>query len=306
MRKIKNVSVIGLGAIGGSYAARLFDTDSVNLTVIADRQRIEKYSADKLTVNGKAYDFTFMQPDSDGDYADLILIAVKYHGLKQAVEAIRKHVGPDTIILSLLNGIDSEEIVGDAFGIEKLLYASCVGIDAVRTGNVINYTSFGKLYFGEKQNRIHTERVERVKTLFEEAGIPYFIPEDMLKALWWKYMLNVGVNQTSAVLGATYGVFHTMPEARELMETAMREVIAVAAKAGVSLGEEDIPQVHKVLDTLSAEGKTSMLQDIEAGRKTEVEMLSGVLREMGSRYEVPTPVNDTLFRMIRVLEQMNI
>ena len=304
MKKIKNVSIIGLGAIGGSYAAKLCDTDSINFTVIADSRRIEKYSVNKLTVNGKSYDFNFVQPDNDGDYADLILIAVKYHNLNQAIDSVRKRVGPDTIIISLLNGIDSEEIIGEAFGIDKLLYASCVGIDAVRTDNDIRYTTFGKLYFGERLNQLHTERVERVKALFDEADIPYFIPEDMIKAIWWKYMVNIGANQASAVLGATYGVFRIIHEAHELLDAAMREVIAVSAKVGVGLGEEDIAEAHRVLGTLSADGKTSMLQDIEAGRKTEVEMLSGVLREMGKKYGVPTPVNDTLFRMIKTLEQM--
>lgn len=304
MKKIKNVSIIGLGAIGGSYAAKLYDTDSINLTVIADRRRIEKYSINKLTVNGKPYDFKFVLPDDDCGYADLILIAVKYHNLDQAIDEIKKRVGPDTIILSLLNGIDSEEIVGGAFGIDKLLYCSCVGIDAVRTDNDICYTTFGKLYFGERSNQHHTERVGLIKALFDEAEIPYFIPEDMINAIWWKYMVNIGVNQVSAVLGAAYGVFHTIHEARELLDEAMKEVIAVAAKIGVNLGEEDILAVHKLLGTLSADGKTSMLQDIEAGRKTEVEMLSGALHKMGVKYGVTTPINDTLFRMIRTLEQM--
>ncbi|HYE82111.1 MAG TPA: ketopantoate reductase family protein [Clostridia bacterium] len=304
MKKIKNVSVIGLGAIGGSYAAKLFDTGSIDFTVIADSSRIGKYSTNKLTVNGKPYDFNFIRPEDDGAYADLILIAVKYHNLSQAVDAIRKRIGPDTIIMSLLNGIDSEEILGGAFGMEKLLYSSCVGIDAVRNANDIRYTSFGKLYFGESLNKLQSERVERVKALFDEAGIPYVIPEDMVKAIWWKYMINIGVNQASAVLGATYGVFRNISEAHELIDSAMREVIAVSAKAGVGLREGDIAEAHRVLGTLSADGKTSMLQDMEAGRKTEVEMLSGVLCEMGRKYGVPTPVNDTLFKMIRTLEQM--
>lgn len=304
MKSIRNVSVIGLGAIGGSYAAKLFDTPSVNLTVIADSRRIEKYNSHKLVVNGKSYDFRFVQPDEDAGYADLVLIAVKYHNLSQAIEEVRKHVGPETIIMSLLNGIDSEEIVGRAFGMDKLLYSSCVGIDAVRAGNDIHYTSFGKLYFGEAANKLHTERVKLVKALLDEADIPYYIPEDMVKALWWKYMVNIGANQASAVLGATYGVLQTIPEAKELLDAAMREVIAVSAKAGVGLCEEDIEEAHRVLGTLSPGGKTSMLQDIEAGRKTEVEMFSGVLRKKGREYGVQTPVNDTLYRMISTLEQM--
>ena len=304
MRKITNVSIIGLGAIGGSYAARLYENDSVNLTVVADSRRIEKYNTNKLAVNGKSFGFKFLQPDSDAAPADLVLISVKYNNLSQAIDSIRKRVGPDTVIMSLMNGIDSEEIIGEAFGMEKLLYSSCVGIDAVREDNNIHYTSFGKLYFGERENQLHTERVERVKVLLDESGIPYHIPENMIKALWWKYMVNIGLNQISAVLGAPYGVFNTVKEARELGDAAMKEVIDVSLKAGINLEEESIGEVHRLVDTLSADGKTSMLQDIEAGRKTEVEMFSGVLREMGRKYGVPTPVNDTLHRMIRTLEQM--
>lgn len=304
MRELKNVSVIGLGAIGGSYAARLSGSSSIKLTVIADSGRIGKYSANKLTVNGKAYDFDYIRPEEKGPHADLILVAVKYHNLGQAVEMMKKRVGPDTIIMSLMNGIDSEEIIGGTYGMDKLLYSSCVGIDAVREGNDIRYTSFGKLYFGERSNKVLTDRVQSVKALFDESDIPYLIPEDMLRALWWKYMINIGVNQVSAVLGANYGVFRSVKEARELLDAAMREVIDVSAKIGVSFGEEDMAEVHRVLGTLSPEGKTSMLQDMEAGRKTEVEMLSGTLGELGRKYGVPTPVNDTLFKMIRTLEQM--
>jgi 2-dehydropantoate 2-reductase len=304
VEKIKNVSIIGLGAIGGSYAARLYENDSIKLTVVADGPRIEKYRTNKLTVNGKPCDFEFLQPDSDAAPADLVLIAVKYNNLSQALDSIRKRVGPDTVILSLLNGIDSEEITGEAFGMEKLLYSTCVGIDAVREGNNIRYKSFGKLYFGERTNELYTERVERVKLLLDESGIPYNIPEDMINALWWKYMVNVGLNQVSAVLGATYGAFINIHEALELADEAMKEVIAVSEKAGINLAEEGIDEAHKLLDTFFPDGKTSMLQDIEAGRKTEVEMFSGVLMKMGRKYGVPTPVNDTLFRMIRTLEQI--
>lgn len=304
MKKLRKVFVVGLGAIGGSYAARLYDAGTIDLAVIADRDRIEKYSRDKLTVNGKVYDFRFVLPEQEGDYADLILIAVKYAGLKQAIDSIRKRVGPDTIILSLLNGIDSEEIISKELNIEMPIYSTCVGIDAIREGNTIRYTSFGRLLFGEAVNKLHSEKVEQVKELLDEAGIPYEVPENMIKSLWWKYMLNVGVNQVSAILRANYGVLRTVPEVKELITSAMREVAAVAAKVGVDLGEADIEETHKILEMLSADGKTSMLQDIEAGRKTEVEMFSGVLRELGRKYQVPTPVNDTLFNMIRTLEQM--
>ncbi|MGE5631190.1 MAG: ketopantoate reductase family protein [Caulobacteraceae bacterium] len=304
MKKIENVYLIGLGAIGGSYAARLYDMNPAGIRIIADKERIKRYSQNPLSVNGKVYDFEFVGPGEKVLSPDLILVSVKYNNLMQAIKGIRNYVGENTIILSLMNGIDSEEIIGRELGIGNMLYSVCVAIDAVREGNGIRYSSFGRLDFGEKTNSTNSPRVERLKELFDRANIPYAVPEDMMRALWWKYMVNVGVNQVSAVLKATYGVFDRVTEARELMEEAMREVIALSAKVGTNLNENDLIEYRKVLRSLSPEGKTSMLQDVEAGRKTEVEMFSGVVCELGKKYGVETPVNRVLFKTIRSIEGM--
>lgn len=116
-------------------------------------------------------------------------------------------------------------------------------------------------------------------------------------------MMNVGVNQISALLRAPYGVFQKIGEARELMEMASREVIRLSERIGINLNEEDLQRYIKVLDTLRPEGKTSMLQDVEAGRKTEVEIFAGTVSELGREYGVATPVNDFLLRAIHTIEQ---
>ena len=93
------------------------------------------------------------------------------------------------------------------------------------------------------------------------------------------------------------------PKLAKVMEEAMREVIAVAEKVPVKISEEDIKDWNGILFGLGPEGKTSMLQDVEAGRKTEVEMFAGKVIELGERYRVPTPVNHTLLKLIKVIEQ---
>jgi 2-dehydropantoate 2-reductase len=142
-----------------------------------------------------------------------------------------------------------------------------------------------------------------VQSAFERAGIASEIPADMMRMLWWKFMVNVGVNQASAVMRAPYGVFQSSPEAQALTESLMREVIVLAQCIGVNLGEQDLDGWYAVLKTLSPEGKTSMLQDIEAGRKTEVEVFAGKVVELGKANGVPTPVNQTVLNIIHVLEQ---
>lgn len=303
MRTIKRVYLSGLGAIGSSYAAKVYENNPDMATVIADRKRIERYRAQGILVNEKAYSFRYIEPETTGETADLILIAVKQHQLEESIRGIRNFVGEETIILSLLNGISSEEIIGKEFGMEKLLYSFVVGIDAVREGTKTSYSKLGKVVFGDKNNPEYSEKVKAVKELFDQVKIPYQIPENMLKELWWKFMLNVGINQVSAILKAPYGVFQRIGEARELMEMACREVIQLSEKVGINLTENDLQNSIKIVNTLGPEGKTSMLQDVEAGRKTEVEIFAGTVARLGREYGVSTPVNDFLLRAIYTMEQ---
>jgi 2-dehydropantoate 2-reductase len=244
-------------------------------------------------------------PDDVSEPSELIFVAVKYHHLDDAIRDMKNRVGAETTIISVMNGIESEEQIGAVYGIEKVLYCVAVGIDALREGNRVMYTTQGKLFFGEARNTSLTERVTRVQALFDRAGIVYETPPDMIRLLWWKFMINVGINQASAVLRAPFAVFQTSREARDLMESAMREVVMLSEKAGVNLSGEDIEKFHEVLHSISPQGKTSMLQDIEAGRKTEVEMFAGKVIELGRQLAVPTPINQQLFDAIRKMEAEN-
>jgi 2-dehydropantoate 2-reductase len=303
MKPIRNVYLAGLGAVGGAYGSKLYEMDPHCIKIIADKQRIERYLKNGIVINGKAYPFEYIQPEEASNTADLIIVAVKQHHLDQVIKDIRHFIGTDTIILSLLNGITSEEILGKEYGMEKILYSFCVGTDSVREETKIQFSSIGKIVFGEKTNYTISPKVAAVKELFEAAKIPYSIPDNMMRELWWKFMVNVGINQISAILKAPYGIFQNVKEAKELMDAASKEVIELSVKAGINLCEDDIMAFTKILQTLSPNGKTSMLQDVEAGRKTEVEIFAGAVIELGRKYGIATPVNEMLFRMIRTIEQ---
>jgi 2-dehydropantoate 2-reductase len=203
-----------------------------------------------------------------------------------------------------MNGLDSEETIGAVYGMDKVLYAISVGIDALREGNRITYSKSGTLFFGEAKNAGVNQRVRRVQDALDRAGIVAETPPDMIRMLWWKFMINVGANQASAVMRAPYGILRSSPGARAVMEALMREVVSLAEAAGVDLGSQDIENWYAFLNTLSPQGKTSMLQDIEAGRKTEVELFGGKVVELGRAYGILTPVNETVLRIIQVLEQV--
>jgi 2-dehydropantoate 2-reductase len=303
MEEIRSVAILGAGAMGAFLASRFLEAPGVSTSAVARGERYERLRRDGLVVNGKAYAVPLIHPDEATEAADLIFVAVKHHHLSEAVPELQNLVDDGTVILSVMNGLDSEEIIGTVYGLDKMLYATAVGIDAVRQGNELTYSTPGKLLFGEATNLDISPRVRRVQAVLERAAIPCETPPDMMRTLWWKFMVNVGMNQASAVLRAPYGVFQSSPEARALNEALMREVIALAEVVGVNLVEQDVADWYAVLQTLSPGGKTSMLQDIEAGRKTEVEIFGGKVVELGQAHGVPTPVNRTVMQIIQVLEQ---
>jgi 2-dehydropantoate 2-reductase len=290
----------------GSVFARLFDqAGGFDVSLIAEGERYRRLRDEGLTVNDVTFHVPVLHPDRVAAPADLILVALKHHHLDEAVPYLRELVGPATTLISVMNGLDSEAILGEAYGMEKVLYCISVGIDALRQHGRVTYTTAGKLYVGEADNRELSPRVRQVQAALDRAGIAYETPPDMLRMLWWKVMVNVGVNQASAVTRAPYGVFQTSPDARALMFGLMREVIALAAAVGVDLVEDDLDAWDAFLHTLSRTGKTSMLQDIEAGRKTEVEIFAGKMVALGETHGIPTPMNATVLRIIRVLEALS-
>ena len=302
MSSIEKISLIGTGAMGSFYASKLFDMDQDCISLVAGGERCERLKKKGFFVNDRHYNLPVIGPDDKTSPSDLVIVAVKHHHLAKAINDIRNRINEKTLLLSVMNGIDSEEQLGAAYGMEKVLYAVAVGIDAVREDNRLTYTTQGRLFFGEAKNPVISQRVKEVQSLFERAGITYETPVDMIRVLWWKFMINVGINQASAVLRAPYSAFQTSQEAKELMESAMREVMAIAREVKVNLSEKDIENWYSVLSGLSPEGKTSMLQDVEAGRKTEVEMLAGKVITLGKRVNIPTPVNAKILRSIKEME----
>jgi 2-dehydropantoate 2-reductase len=305
MEDIQTVAILGAGALGAMYAALFSDRPGFSVSLIARDGYYDRLKRDGLVVNGRHYAVPVVHPDEVNAPADLVLVALKHHQLVDAVGDLRPFVGSDTVILSVMNGLDSEAMIGAVCGMDRVLYCISLGMDPLREGNTVNYTTPGRLVFGEVVNDPPGERVRRVQAAFDRAGIRYETPVDMLRMLWWKFLVNVGVNQATAVLGIPYGVMQTSPDAQAVMEALMREVIDLARASGVNLTEQDIDNWYPVLNTLSPQGKTSMLQDLEAGRKTEVEIFAGKAVELGHTFGIPTPVNQAVLHIIRVLEQRN-
>ncbi|WP_432712965.1 ketopantoate reductase family protein, partial [Pedobacter sp.] len=214
---INSVYFIGLGAIGAKYASKIYDFNPELVKVIVNDVRLQRYTENGIYVNEKRYDFSYVTPAQSTEKADLIIVGVKSYHLDQAIEELKPFVGPNTQILSLLNGIDSVGRIAQQIGEEHVLY-SIVYMDAVRRDNRVSYKSIGKFVFGEALNTIKSAKVQAVAALFDQAGIPYEIPENMELALWRKFMINIVINQVSFLVKGSYHIFQDNFHVMELMQ----------------------------------------------------------------------------------------
>lgn len=304
MKEIRSALIVGAGAIGAAIASRAYDVDRGSVALCASGARRERYARDGFVINGKHYDFPLADPAQDGPFG-LVLVAVKNYDLLPAIREMRPFVGPDTTIVSLLNGVTSEETLRAEFGREKVPLAMIIGIDALRVGNRIDFPRPGEIRFGDEVNvpGSLSPRVEAISRFFAVHNVPYSVPQDMVRVLWYKFMFNVAINQWSAVLRAPYGVFQVNPTAQRLLADTMKEVIALANALKIGLKETDIDSVFDTIGGLGPEGRTSMLQDVDAERKTEVEAFAGIVVEKARQCGLKAPINQMLFDTIKTIEE---
>ena len=197
MNQIRTSALIGLGALG-----ILFGRKMPGVQVIADEDRIARYSAEPVVCNGEVCSFRYVTP-AEGKPVDLLLVAVKATVLEQAIQDIAKFVGPDTVILSVLNGITSEEHIDAAYP-GHTLWSVAIGMDATRTGRTLVFNQAGKIQFGECSGEM-TDRVQAVADYLDECGIANEPCGDILYKQWNKLMVNDGLNQAAAAFDLTYG-----------------------------------------------------------------------------------------------------
>lgn len=304
MKQIQNVTLIGLGAMGVFFAPRLSEKLGANFKIMADGARKNRLEQKGVTVNGINYRFPIITPDAADGFADLVIIAVKGYDLPQALNDIRNQVGPDTIILSVLNGVESEKQTAAVYGMEHVLYSYMRISIVMKDGKTEFDPHNGLIHFGDAKNDPEnlSEKVLAVKELFDRCHIDYKIDPDMLRGLWFKFMCNVGENMTCAMFGVPFGAFQKSDDANYFRRAAMREVIRIANQLGVDIGQDDIDRQEHTLGRLPYNNKPSTLQDLEAGKHTEVDMFAGTVVKLGKELGIDTPVCEMFYHGIHLIE----
>lgn len=297
---IEHCAILGMGALGMLYGSMIQEhLGQEAVTFLMDSDRVKRHRGKPCMINGKQVEFA-LEDAAVSSPCDLVIVAVKYQALRPALDELQRAVGPDTVMISVMNGIDSEEILSERFDREHIIDCVAIGMDAMRDGHSLQYSKTGRLQIGSLDDE-QKPYISLLTDFFDRAGIAYEMVPDIRRAMWNKYMLNIGINQACTVYATDYAHATSEPILAEMKE-AMREVIAVAKAEGVNLTEDDLENNVAIEKTLNPTSYPSMRQDIVAGRKTEVEMFAGTLIRLAEKHGIPVPVNRKYYAKIREIE----
>ena len=302
--KINTVAILGAGAVGSYFIYGLRKKLGENLWIVADGERRERLENDGIYINEERISLNIKTPE-EAKGADLLVVALKYGALEGSLDAIERITDEHTIVMSPMNGVDSEEIIGNRIGAEHMIH-SLIRISSERKGNhiVFNPETVMGVFLGEEGETEPTERVAAVMELMDGTALRYHFCEDIIRDIWLKYALNISQNLPQAMIGCGIGAYKVSEYAAALSQKMEEEVIAVAAAKGIDISRKD-GGVKKGTENLLPTARFSTLQDLDAKRHTEIDMFSGTLVRMGKELGVPTPYNEFAYYTIKAMEEKN-
>ena len=294
----KSIALIGAGAVGAYFIYGFANLEDISFCVVAEGERAERLKADGILINEKTY-FPEIKTPEEAKGADLILVCTKYHGLRSTLDMLETMTEEHTTVVSLLNGIDSEEIIAERIGAEHLLY-SVMRISSERRNGKIHFvpeTTIG-ISIGEKGIYEPTERVVAFYELMERAGLKCKIEKDILMNQWEKYSMNIIYNLPQAVLNVGFGAYYASENVAFIRDRMFEEVCSVAKAEGIPLTKQGDWRKACV-----PTARFSTLQDLDAKRHTEVDMLAGTLMKLAKKHNLSVPFCEYTYYAIKSLEE---
>jgi 2-dehydropantoate 2-reductase len=302
---IRTCALIGAGAIGSYYIYYLSEKMKANFSVIADGERADRLKKG-IEINGRTYYPNVKRPEETHG-VDLLLIAVKYTALESILPDLEKIIDRDhTIVLSLLNGVNSEEVIRQAIHPKNLVW-SFMKIQSTRTGHSIVFDperTLG-LYYGIPDVKAIEDSplLKSLSDFLAGTGIRSHFCPDILSDLWGKFYLNVTSNLPQAVIDVGVGALEDSPYLKAVADGMGKEVMRIAEARGISISSVLTGPVNSRVAAKSAAYST--LQDLRAKRPTEVDVFAGEIIRLGKEYGIPTPYNEVVYDFIKALEEKN-
>ncbi|MDR3573878.1 MAG: 2-dehydropantoate 2-reductase [Anaerolineaceae bacterium] len=300
------IVVVGSGAVGGLLGSFLHKGGEDVTFVDIWEEHVKALQSTGLTIVRETGDevipvkATTKIEEAGG--ADLIIVAVKSYDNDQAARDCQRIVRPDTMVLTVQNGVGNVEAIGAILGHNRIIAGTCAFGCTVLGPGKIRPSATGSLSIGELDGSL-TARLKDVVDTFVKAGIEMHISQGVDNLIWTKLMVNVGINALTAITMLTNGQLLDYEETISLQDAVVKEGAAVAKAKGIEFMAADILGHVRDIARSTYANKSSMRQDIERGARTEINAINGAIVREGKQLAIPTPVNDTLTKLVQVIEK---
>ena len=295
------IAVMGAGGIGGCYGGLLAQAGN-DVTLIARGAHLAAIKEKGLQLIQPEGDFTVAVAATDDPSqvgpVELVIFSVKAHQNSKAVPLIEPLIGEDTTILTIQNGVESAEELGQDYGAERVLPGSAYLLSNITSPGVIKQLSLvPRVAFGES-NGDRSQRAIAIRDTFCEANIEAELSDDISKALWSKLLYNSPANAMASAARLSPRDLIEYPHGAAMFRSAIQEVANVGTAYGIPFGQDDVQGAMDLITARPMGARGSMQADLEAGRPLELEAIVGSVRRIGRKVNVPTPVFDMLYTLL--------
>ena len=298
------IAVVGAGGVGGYFGARLAaaGSDVAFIGRGAHLAAMQERGLAVLSPLGDVYLEKVKAADNPATVGpvDAVLFAVKLYDTESAGAGLRPLLGPDTVVVSLQNGIDSEDRLGAIIGAERVAGGIAYISATIETPGVIRHLNRqAKLAFGELGDR-GSSRLEPLLAACRNAGFEAELNSSIETAIWEKFVFLAALAAATGGARLPIGPLVTDADTRALIADAMREVVAVGQAKGVALDPSIVDRSLAFMQTLPPDMKASLAHDLDKGNRLEIEGLSGAVVRLGASLGVATPVHRTIYALLKL------
>jgi len=302
------IAVVGAGAVGGYFGGRLAEAGE-DVVFLARGAQLDAIRTRGLRVSSSQGDFTIdpvrvMEDPRNAGLVDAVLLAVKAWQVPEIAATLAPMLGPTSFVVPLQNGVEAPRQLNEVVGEGRVLGGLCRVLASVtepghiEQNGVDPYIAFGEL------DGSRTPRTERLRAAFANArGVTAEIPEDIVAAMWAKFLFIAAFGGVGSITRSTAGVIRTQPETRRLLVQALEEARQVALAHRVRLPEDVVARIMELIDQLPEQGTASMQRDIAAGRPSELDSQSGAVVRLGQEVGVAVPVHTLIYQSLLPLER---
>lgn len=288
------IVMFGAGGVGGYFGGRLAQHGH-DVTFIARGAHLAAIRAAGLRITSPLGDAHVTAVTATDDPAaigpvDVVLLTVKMYDLDAAAAQLPPLMGPDTVVVTLQNGVEATDIVARHVGAAHVAGGVAYVAAVIDTPGTIRHTALNRLIFGELDGR-PSPRLDVLRDALTASGVEAAVSPHIRTDLWSKFARLSVFSSMTTVTRSPIGVLRSDPDLLRLLEEAVEESLAVGRAHGVPLSDSVMNEIQAMVRDLPANAKASMLEDLERGRPLELPWLSGAVVRLGKEVDVPTPIH---------------